>query len=140
MTYILFEHSIKDFESFKYFKPVLFRLLICNWYFSSYYFLHVNELYQYLVHDLLDQVMNLFFQIQNLQLWIFYMDFWSNWIMSFYIFFCNIIKVNHFCIILLYCYIWSHLFHLLKLCSLDMVLPNQWVTFFYHHLNLKQSY
>ena len=33
---ISFEYSIKALESFKYFKPVLFPLLIKNWYFASY--------------------------------------------------------------------------------------------------------
>ena len=32
----LFDHSIKAFESLKYFKPVLFLLLISNWYSASY--------------------------------------------------------------------------------------------------------
>ena len=33
---ISFEYSIRAFKLFKYFKPVLFLLLISNWYFASY--------------------------------------------------------------------------------------------------------
>ena len=43
--------------------------------------------------------MNLFFQIQSLQLLVFCMDdqeFVTNLDYFFYVFFCNIIKVNHF--------------------------------------------
>ena len=47
------EYSIKGFESFIHFKPVLSRLLIKNLYFASYGSL-AYKLYQYLVHELLD--------------------------------------------------------------------------------------
>ena len=43
--------------------------------------------------------MNLFLQIPSLQLLIFCMDdkeLWPIWIMFFHVFFCNIIKVDHF--------------------------------------------
>ena len=36
IPFILFEYSIKAFESLKYFKPVLSLLLISNYYFASY--------------------------------------------------------------------------------------------------------
>ena len=29
-------------------------------------------------------------------------NFWPIWIVLFYVFFCNIIKVKHFCVVLLY--------------------------------------
>ena len=48
--------------------------------------------------------MNLFFQIKSLQLLIFCthdQEFVANYNMLFYVFFCNIIKFNHF----LYCFI-----------------------------------
>ena len=57
--------------------------------------------------ELLNWLMNLFFQIQSLQLLISYMDdqeFVANLDYVFHVFFCNIIKVN-LCIFLLYCYI-----------------------------------
>ena len=47
-------------------------------------------------------------------------NLWSIWIMLFYVLFCNIIKVNHFCIVALYCYAKSVLFHLLDLGSFHM--------------------
>ena len=68
----------------------------------------INKPYQYLIRDLLDLVMHLFFQIQDLQLLILDMDdqeFLINLIMLFYVFFGNIIKVKHFCIVLLYYYV-----------------------------------
>ena len=64
----------------------------------------INKPYQYLIRDLLDLVMHLFFQIQDLQLLILDMDgqeFLINLIMIFYVFFGNIIKVKTF----LYCFI-----------------------------------
>ena len=45
---------------------------------------------------------------------------WPIWITLFYAFFRNIIKVNHFCIILLYYYIKSFLFHFPDLCLFHM--------------------
>ena len=64
------------------------------------------------------------------------------WIMFFYVFFCNIIKVNHF----LYCFI--TLLHLISSFSLtrSLLLPNshvsmdQAIAFFYHHLTLNQYF
>ena len=59
-----------------------------------------------LIHHLLDWVIRLFFQIQNFQLLILCMGgqkFLPIWIMFFYVFFYNIIKMNRFCIVLLYC-------------------------------------
>ena len=41
-------------------------------------------------------------------------NFWPIWVMLFYFFFCSIIKVNLFCIVLLYYYVWSLHFHLTK--------------------------
>ena len=67
--------------------------------------------------------MNLFFKIQTLQLLIFCKDdreFVANLDYVLLIFLCNIIKFNHFCIVSLYCYIQSLLFHLLQLCLLHM--------------------
>ena len=55
--------------------------------------------YTYLVHDLLDEAMLLFFQIQNLQLLIFFrngQDFLTIFFLFFYVLFCNIIKVKYF--------------------------------------------
>ena len=37
-------------------------------------------------------------------------NLWPIWIMFLYVLFCNIIKVNHFCIALLYCFILSLLY------------------------------
>ena len=57
----------------------------------------LNRFYQYQVGYLLEQIMNLFFQIEDLQLLIFFMgDQGPVWVVLFYVFFCNIIKVNHF--------------------------------------------
>ena len=89
--------------------------------------------------------MNLFFKIQTLQLLIFCKDdreFVANLDYVLLIFLCNIIKFNHFCIVSLYCYIQSLLFHLLQLCLLHMYifLLSQLIIFFYHHLKWKQSY
>ena len=63
----------KSLESLKCFKPVLSQLLIKKWYFPLYGSL-AYKCYQYLVADLINWIMNLFFQIQNLQLLILYMD------------------------------------------------------------------
>ena len=41
----------------------------------------------------------------------------SHFGLSFYVFFCNIIKVKHFRIVLLYCYIWFFLSYILNLYS-----------------------
>ena len=54
-------------------------------------------------------------------------------IMFFYVFFCNITKVNHFRIVLLYCYIYNLFF---TRFHMHMPLSNQLNAFFYHHLNL----
>ena len=66
--------------------------------------LHINEFYQYLIHDLLDQVIY-FFPDPEPQ--IFNMDgqeFLDNLDYVLLCFFCNTVKVKHFCIVLLYCY------------------------------------
>ena len=109
----------KSLESLKCFKPVLSQLLIKKWYFPLYGSL-AYKCYQYLVADLINWIMNLFFQIQNLQLLILYMD-GLYYIATFNLFF-------FFC--------------LLDLCSLHMhmFLSDQLIALFYHHLNLKQSY
>ena len=61
--------------------------------------------------------------------------------MFFYVFFFNIIKIKHFCIVLLYCYIKFLLSYIPNLYSfqMHMFLSNQLTAFFYHHLNLKPS-
>ena len=74
---ILFEYSIKILESFKCFDPLVSHLLIKSLYFAlhgylAYIYIYIYELYQYMVANLLDQIMNLFFLLQNLELWIFY--------------------------------------------------------------------
>ena len=51
--------------------------------------LHINIFSHYQDHDVLNQVMQLHL-IRNLK---------SIWILIFYVFYCNIIKVNHFIII-----------------------------------------
>ena len=57
--------------------------------------------------------MNLFFQIQSLQLLIFCMghqEFVTNLDYFFYVFFCNIIKVNHFFVLFYYIVTLNHFF------------------------------
>ena len=71
---ISFEYLIEDFESFKYFKPVLSLLFITNWYFASYEssgYKDFLSIYGSWYNGLSNA---LFFQIQNLQLLKFYMD------------------------------------------------------------------
>ena len=66
--------------------------------------LHINKFSQYLVHDLLDFAMHLFprSRISNCyySVWM-VKNFSPVWIMLFYVFFCNIVKVKHFW----YCFI-----------------------------------
>ena len=83
----------------------------------------INKSYQYLICDLLDLVMHLFFQIQDLQLLILDMDGQEvliNLIMLFYVFFGNIVKVKHFCIVLLYYYVSFFCSYILDLCLFHM--------------------
>ena len=63
--------------------------------------------------------MHLFFQIRRRQLLKFCMmakNLWPVLVIFIYIFFGNIIKVNHFSIFLLYCYVKFLLFYILNLC------------------------
>ena len=60
---------------------------------------YINKFYQYLVADLLDSIMNLFCQMQSLELLIFCIDdqeFVANLDYVLLCFFCNAKKVNHF--------------------------------------------
>ena len=68
-------------------------------------------------------------------------NLWPIWIMSFSVFFYNIIKVHHFCIFY-YIVTFNHFFHLLALClfQMRMFLSNQLIVFIYHNLNLTKSY
>ena len=88
-------------------------------------------------------IMDLFFQIQNLQLSIFDMDgqeFLTSLDYVFYVFFCNIIKVAFwYCFIILLRLVF--LCYILDLClfHMHMILSNQLIAFYYYHLNAKQS-
>ena len=61
--------------------------------------------------------------------------------MFFYDFFCDIIKVTHYCIVLLFSYIKSLPFHLLDLClfHMDIFLLNQLIVFFLSSFELKAN-
>ena len=67
----LFENSRKALDSLTYFKSAPSHLLISNWYFLSYESLDINIFYQYLVCNV---VMNLVSQIWSLQLLVFCID------------------------------------------------------------------
>ena len=94
------ECSIKVLESLKCLKPVLSLLLIKNWYFASYGTLA----YKYILSisgRWLVKLNNEFVfpdpepPSYKYSVWVF-RNFWPIWIMFFYVFFCNIIKVDHF--------------------------------------------
>ena len=96
---ILFKYSIKALKSLKCFKRVLSLLLIKNWYFASYgflankwilpisgwWFIKLNN--ELVFPDSEPPIINILWTIRNL---------WPIWFMFFYVFFCNIIKINDF--------------------------------------------
>ena len=93
--------------------------------------------------------MGLFFRILSLHLLIFCTDDQKfvaslDYALYSYVFFCNIIKFNHFLhhfIIMLHLISSSLLTVLgLWLFHMHVFLLNQLTAFFYHHLNLKQCY
>ena len=67
----LFENSRKTLDSLTYFKSAPSHLLISNWYFLSYESLDINIFYQYLVCNV---VMNLVSQTWSLQWLVFCID------------------------------------------------------------------
>ena len=74
---ISFEYSMKAFEPFKYFKPVLFLLLMKNQYFVSYGSFVCKYILQVSCSLLMRLSNAFFFQNQNLHLLIFCMDKWE---------------------------------------------------------------
>ena len=84
-----FDYWIKALESFKCFKLVLSLLLISNWYFASYGSLAYKYYFSW------SRASNYQYSKRMVR------KFAPLWIMFFYVFFCNIINVKHFSIVLL---------------------------------------
>ena len=138
---------MRALESFKWFKLVLSLFLIKTWCFASYgsfaykYILSISGWWLIRLNNefvfFRSRASSYFYFVWMIKNW------WPIWIIFFCVFFYNIIsKLSVFCIVSLYCYLQSLLFHLLDLCLFNMhtFLSKQLITFFCHHLNLKQSY
>ena len=137
---------MRALESFKWFKLVLSLFLIKTWCFASY----GSFAYKYILS------ISGWWLIRLNNEFVFFRSrassyFYFVWMIKIgdqyglYSFVSSSItssKLSVFCIVSLYCYLQSLLFHLLDLCLFNMhtFLSKQLITFFCHHLNLKQSY
>ena len=137
---------MRALESFKWFKLVLSHFLIKTWCFASYgsfaykYILSISGWWLIRLNNEF-----VFFRSRASSYFYFVWMIKIGGQYGLYSFVSSSItssKLSVFCIVSLYCYLQSLLFHLLDLCLFNMhtFLSKQLITFFCHHLNLKQSY